>query len=170
MVMVVFDPAVPAGIAAVVVAALAAPGTTWMVGSVEETVVPLIVPVIVVALPASTPVNVAVYAPFAWSEAGVGVMVPVLLPPPTPNPTVSPPEVRLFPAASRAWSVSVVALPELSWLAPTVMLEVTAEAVPATTVTVGSVDVTGFPPIVALMVLAVPTFTPVKLAEYVPSA
>jgi hypothetical protein len=112
-------------------------------------------------------VNVAVYVPSAWSV--VELIVPVLVPPTAVKTTADPPEVRLLPAASFACSVSVTALPPSTVPPPdTLTTELAVEAGPGVTVTVGSAVVTGVPPIVASIVVAVPAATPVKAAVYVP--
>ena len=90
--------------------------------------------------------------------------VPVLVPPLAVNATTSPPLVRLFPAASLACSVSVTALPDVTVGLETDTVEVAVDTGPTVTVTVGSVEVTAWPPIVAPMVVAVPASTPVKVA------
>ena len=98
----------------------------------------------------------------------VAPIVPVLLPPVRVKTTVRPPLVRLFPTASRAWSVRVSALPDANVALVRVTSEVTGDATPAVTVIVGNVELIAAPPIVALMARAVPANTPVKVAEYVP--
>ena len=108
---------------------------------------------IVIGVPASIPVNVAVYVPSPLSV--VLPIVPVLAPSPVEvlKATVSPVVFRLRPAASLAWSVSMAVEPDA-----TVDLEVVTEDWAAETVTVivGCAVVTGVPPIVALIVVAVP--------------
>src|SRR5205807_3843326 len=137
-----------------------------MVGSTDVTGFPLIVAPMVVAVPAAAPVNVAVYVPLLLSV--VPPIVPVLVPPDRLNATVSPPVVRLFPAPSLAWSVSVAVAPDT-----TVPLDVVTEIGRAScregvTVMVGSAAVTGLPPMVALIVVAVPAVPPVNVPVYVP--
>ena len=131
-------------------------------GNVDVTAVPPIVAWIVVAVPAVTPVKVAVYVPLLWSV--VAPIVPVLDPPEAVKTTVEPPVVRLFPAASLACKVSVSLLPEATVGLDTLTVEVVTETGPGVTATVGSVEVTGEPPIVAPIVVAVPASTPVKVA------
>jgi hypothetical protein len=101
----------------------------------------------------------------------VAPTVPVLVPPEAVKTTVvSPPEVRLLPAASLACSVSVTALPDTTVPADTLTTDVAVAAGPGVTWTVGSAVVTATPPIVAPIVFALPARTPVKLAVYVPFA
>src|SRR5947209_2048019 len=97
-------------------------------------------------------------------------MVPLLTPPERVNTTVSPPVVRLLPAASLAWSVSVTALPEATVPDDRLTAEVAVETGPGVTVTDGNVEVTGELLISAPMVVAVPEATPVNDAVYVPLA
>src|SRR5438552_10867425 len=162
MVSVVALPAVPAGTTAVLRAALAAPGVTVMVGSTDVTGFPLIVAPMVVAVPAAAPVTVAVYVPLLLSV--VPPIVPVLVPPDRLNATVSPPVVRLFPAPSLAWSVSVAVAPDTTVPLDVVTVDVAVEAVPGVTVIVGRVELTALPPMVALIVVAVPAVPPVNVA------
>ena len=91
-------------------------------------------------------------------------MEPVLVPPVAVKTTVAPPVVRLLPTASLAWSVKVTALPDCTVPLETPTVEVAVEIAPTVTVTVGSVDVTAAALIVAPIVVAVPTVTPVKVA------
>jgi hypothetical protein len=98
----------------------------------------------------------------------VALIVPVLVPPEAVNTTVSPPVVRLFPAASFACSVSVTALPAATAPADTLTTDWLVELALGITVTVGMVLVTATPPIVAPMVVALPATIPVKLPVYVP--
>ncbi len=86
------------------------------------------------------------------------------------NTTLAPPSVKLLPAASRACKVSVTALPDATVGADTVTTELAAEIGPGVTASVGSVEVTTTPSMVAPIVVAVPAITPVKLAVYVPLA
>src|SRR5437016_1419500 len=96
-------------------------------------------------------------------------MFPVLVPLPVPaKTTVDPPVVRLFPAASLACSVSVAAAPETTVALDTVTTDVAGDTTPGVTAIVGSVEVTGLPPIVAPMVVALPATAPVNVAVYVP--
>ena len=104
------DATVEPDAATVEVAVDTGPIVTWTVGSVDVTADPPIVAWIVVAVPAVTPVKVALYVPLRWSV--VVLMVPVLVPPEAVKTTAEPPVVRLFPAASLVWSVSVTPLPE----------------------------------------------------------
>jgi hypothetical protein len=98
------------------------------------------------------------------------LMAPVLVPPEAVNTTVSPPAVRLFPAASFACSVSVTSLPDATVPLDLPTTEWAVDTGPGVTCTVGSVVVTAVPPIVAPIVRAVPATIPVKLAVYVPFA
>ena len=93
----------------------------------------------------------------------VAPIVPVLVPPDALKTTVSPPAVRLLPAASLACKVSVIALPEATVPLAAETVEVAVEAGPGVTV-IEAVELTAFPPIVALSVVVVPAVTPVKLA------
>lgn len=90
--------------------------------------------------------------------------VPVLVPPVRENTTVDPPVVRLFPAASLACKVRVTLDPEATVALETEIKEVAVAMVPGVTVTVGKVVVTAVPPTVAVIVVPVPTRTPVKTA------
>lgn len=92
-------------------------------------------------------------------------MVPVEVPPLRLNTTVAPPVVRLFPAASRACKVRVTVLPDCTVAEETETMDVAELIAPGVTVMVGMVVVTGVPPMVAAMVVAVPATRPVKVAE-----
>ena len=81
----------------------------------------------------------------------------------------APPVVKLFPAASFACSVTVVDEPVTTEANDTPTVDVATEIAPGVTVTVGIAVVTATPPIVALIVVAVPDVTPVNVAVYVPS-
>ena len=141
----------------------AAPELTVMVGSVVVTAAPSIVALMVFAVPASTAVNVAVYVPSPLSV--VDPSVPVLVPGPVVvNTTVLPPTVRLFPAASRACNVSVAVPPDSTVPLEVVTTDCAVLAGPGITFTVGDTVVTALPPIVAVMLFAVPASTPVKVA------
>jgi hypothetical protein len=87
--------------------------------------------------------------PLPLSVAGLGAMVPSLVPPVAVNTTTAPPVTRLFPTASFACNVSVAGAPESSTESDTVMNDVADEIAPGVTVTVGRVDVTGLPLMVA---------------------
>jgi len=91
-------------------------------------------------------------------------IVPVLVPPDWLNTTVSPPVVRLFPAASLACNVSVAVAPETTVLLDVVTVDALRDAEPGVTVIVGRGDVTALPPMVAPMVVAVPAAAPVNVA------
>ena len=69
-----------------------------------------------------------------------------------------------MPLASRAVSVTVTLLPELTDPEATLKVLWAADEVPVVTATVGEVVVTATPPMVALIVVAVPAVTPVKVA------
>ena len=61
--------------------------------------------------------------------------------------------------------VSVVCAPDTTVALPTLTTDCARSAVvPGVTVIVGSADVTAFPPIVAVIVRAVPAVVPVKVA------
>ena len=156
------DATVPLETLIVEVLVVAPPTLTVTKGSVDVTADPPIVAWIVVAVPAVTPVKVAAYVPLPLSV--VVPMVPVLVPPEAVKTTVAPPAVRLFPAASLAWSVSVTLLPEATVPLETLTVDVATDAGPGVTVTVGRVDVTAEPPMVAPTVVAVPATTPVNVA------
>src|SRR5207302_1838216 len=113
----------------------AEPGVTVIVGRADVTALPPMVAPLVVAAPAVPPVCVAAWVPFPLSV--VPPIVPVLVPPDRVNTTVSPPAVRLFPAASLACSVSVAVAPDTTVLLDVVTVDVVGEAVPGVTVTVG---------------------------------
>ena len=91
-------------------------------------------------------------------------IVPVLVPPLEVNTTTSPPVVSLFPAASFATSVRVAEFPDSTLALEVVMTDVARETGPTVTAMVGCGVVTGLPPIVAPMVVAVPASTPVNAA------
>lgn len=91
--------------------------------------------------------------------------VPVEVPPLRPKTTVDPPELKEFPAASRAVNVTEMLLPEATVAFETAKVELAGEIIPGVTVTVGFPVVTDEPPIVAVMSVAVPARTPVKTAE-----
>jgi hypothetical protein len=126
---------------------------------VEVTAAPPIVARIVVAVPALTAVKVAVYRPLRRSV--VGLIVPVLVPPLAVNTTVRPPVVRFVPLEFFAWSVRVTRPPVTTVDAETDTVDRLVDA-PAVTVIVGKVEVTAVPPIVAPIVLAVPTVPAMK--------
>jgi hypothetical protein len=138
-------------------------GTTVTVGSVVVTATPPIVAPIVLAVPATTPENVAVYVPFVLSV--VAPIVPVLVPPEAEKTTVEPPMDRLLPNASFACSVSVTALPDATVPLDTLTTDPAVEIGPTVTWTVGSVEVTATPPIVAPIVVAVPAANPANVPE-----
>jgi chorismate synthase len=77
---------------------------------------------------------------------------------------VRPPAVSWFPAASFAVTVAVIFAPETTVPAETVTVDWASEKAPGVTVIVGRVDVTAEPPIVPLIVVALPARTPVKVA------
>lgn len=134
------------------------PGLTVTVGNVDVTEFPPIVALMVVAVPEVTPVNTAEYVPFPLSV--VEPMVPVLVPPVRVNTTADPPALRLLPLLSLACNVRVMVDPELTVPLETETIDCAKDAEPGVTVTVGIVDVTLLPPIVALRVVAEPAVTP----------
>jgi hypothetical protein len=79
---------------------------------------------------------------------------------------VRPPVVKALPDESRVVRVTVTEDPEATVEGLPVMATVdrASEAGPGVTVTVGRVDVTEAPPIVAEIVVAVPAVVPTKLA------
>ena len=98
----------------------------------------------------------------------MALIAPVLVPPDAVNATVSPPAVRLLPAASLARRVRIALPPEMMLAADTVTVDCVVVAAPGTTVIVGSAEVTATLLIVAPIVVAVPASTPVNVAVYVP--
>ena len=90
---------------------------------------------------------------------------PVEVPPEFVKTTVEPPEVKLFPAASRPCKVRVMLAPELTVELDTLTTDCASEITPGVTVTVGSVDVIATPPMVPVIVVDVPLTIPVKVAE-----
>jgi hypothetical protein len=90
--------------------------------------------------------------------------VPLAVPPERVNATVSPPAVSWFPAASFAVRVTVEVAAEAIVAAETVISDWASETAPGVTVTVGSVEVIAEPPIVEVIVVAVPEVVPVKVA------
>jgi len=84
--------------------------------------------------------------------------------PPRPKRTVKPPVVRLLPAASLAVRVTVAVVPEAMLAGATETSDCERLAAPGVTVMVGNVEVTALPPIVAVMVVALPAVVPVKVA------
>ena len=77
---------------------------------------------------------------------------------------VAPPAVRLLAFESLAWKVKVTLEPCETVDEDTVTVDCAEEIPPGSTVTVGSVDETAVPPIVAVIVVAVPGVLPVKVA------
>lgn len=100
--------------------------------------------------------------------SAVAEIVPSLVPAPLVNTTASPPAVSRLAEASRADSVSVTAEPAVTVPAETATVDCAGEAAPGPTVIVGAMEVTGEPPIVALVVRAVPAVVAVNDAVYVP--
>src|SRR5262245_55540883 len=143
-------------------ASVNAPGVTVIVGRVDVTGTPPMVAVMVRAVPAVVAVNVAVYVPLPLSEKLVNV--PLLVPAPGPNTTLAPPVVSRLPLASLAVSVTVVELLDCKLERPTETADCVTLAAPGVTVMVGSAEVTGLPPMVAVMLRAVPAKTPVNVA------
>ena len=146
----------------------AAPGVTVIVGSVDVTAPPPMVAPIVRAVPAVLAVNVAVYAPFPLSE--VAAIVPSLVPAPIVKTTESPPVVNTFPDPSRAVSVKVTVPPDWALAVDTDTSDWASDTGPGVTVTVGKVDVTELPPIVAPIVRTEPNTVARNVAVYVPFA
>ena len=91
-------------------------------------------------------------------------MVPVLVPREAEKTTTSPPVVRLLPAASRVRSVSVEVPPETMVELETETCDVVVDAGPGSTAIDSDPDVTGFPSMVAPIVVGVPARTPVNVA------
>src|SRR5262245_51132162 len=143
---------------------------TVTVGAVEVTGCPPIAAVMVL-VPAVVPVNVAVYVPSALSVTVENVPWPV--PVPSPNATVAPPVVRAVPLASRAVRVTVLVPPTATEAGEMATVDrellIGPGAAAALHVALPIFEVTGCPPIVAVMVL-VPAVVPVNVAVYVPSA
>jgi hypothetical protein len=95
-------------------------------------------------------------------------IVPELVPPLRVKTTVSPPAVNWFPYASLAVNVRVINEPEATEPLETLTTDCDSEYAPGVTVTVGSVELTGVPFIVEVIVVAVPETVPVNVAVYVP--
>ena len=94
----------------------------------------------------------------------MALIAPVLVPPCAVNATVSPPLVRLLPAASLARRLNVALPPEMMLGADTVTTDVLVETAPGVTAMVGRVEVTALPLIVAPTAVGVPAVTPVNVA------
>jgi hypothetical protein len=94
--------------------------------------------------------------------------MPVLVPPERVKRTVESPVVFRFPFASFAVSVRVTIDPDATVPEEIEIRDWDAEIGPAVTVTVGNVLVTALPPMLALMLVAVPEVVPVKVAVYIP--
>ena len=94
----------------------------------------------------------------------VAETVPVLAPPVFVKTTVWPPAIREFPLASFAVKVRVTAEPDATELAERETRDCESEGEPGVTVTLGALLVTGPPPIVAPIEVALPEVTPVKVA------
>ncbi len=91
-------------------------------------------------------------------------MVPVEVPPEWLKATTDPPVVRLLLLASRPCKVRVMLDPEFTVAEETETKELAKLMAPGVTVTLGNVEVMETPPMVPVMVVAVPATTPVKLA------
>lgn len=91
-------------------------------------------------------------------------MLPVEVPPAWEKTTTDPPVERMLLFESRPCKVKVMLDPELTVVDETLNSELAIEIVPGVTVTLGNADVIFTPPIVPLMVVAVPARTPVKVA------
>lgn len=98
----------------------------------------------------------------------VALMVPVLVPPVLVNTTVRPPELKVLPFESWAMTVSIEAVLNRILAKDTVTSDCDKLRGPGVTVMVGKVLVIALPPMVALMVVAVPATIPVKLEVYLP--
>lgn len=94
----------------------------------------------------------------------VAVILPVEVPPERENTTVKPPAVKLLPLASLAVKVKLIEFPDKTVGLDTVTKDCDNENAPGLTVIVGKVEVMANPPTVALIVVAVPETTPVKVA------
>ena len=90
--------------------------------------------------------------------------VPLLPPLPRPKPTVKPPLVCWFPAASLAVNVTVAVVPDTMLVEETDTMDWDRLTTPGVTVIVGKVEVTALPPMVAVMVRALPAVVPVNVA------
>ena len=73
-------------------------------------------------------------------------------------------KLPVLPAPSFAVKVMVTLELEATLLAETLMSDCAREAAPGDTVTLGRVDVTAEPPMLAAIVVAVPAVVPVKVA------
>lgn len=93
---------------------------------------------------------------------------PVLVPPLWAKTTTSAPFVSWLPLASLAVKVSVTVAPDVTVAELRVTSDWLSDTAPGLTVKVGSVEVTAEPPMVALMVVALPDVKPVNVAVYVP--
>ena len=132
------------------VTAEAGPGNTSIVGLAVVSGLPLIVALTESRVPARTPLNRAVSVPEPAYAAGEGTNVPVDVPATVENTTVAPPGVvSAFPDASLSWMVKRTLAPEAMLSTGAVATDVTGEAAPAVTVTVGSVELTVTPLMVA---------------------
>jgi hypothetical protein len=140
----------------------AAPGVTVIVGIVEVTAAAFIVAASVVAVPAVDPVKTTVYVPLLLSTTEP--KLPFEVPPDFETTTVSPPLVSGFAFASFAVTVTVEVAPDWIEAALTETVDCASERAPGVTATVGSVEVTAEPPIVPLIVVAVPAVVPVNVA------
>lgn len=98
----------------------------------------------------------------------VALIVPVEVPPEFEKTIVAPPLVTVLPAASLPVSVTTTPEPLATVLLATDTTELVAEIIPGKTDTVGKLVATGVPLTFALILVAVPAKTPVKLAVYVP--
>lgn len=145
-VMLVCEPAVPAGTLAVDCGA-DAPDTVTLTTALSVIVMPLSVPVIV-AVPTVVVDRVAVYVPFELSPTALRVPSVVA------RSTVPPDAVRTLLLASRAWTVTVAWLPAVTLPTLVVICVVAALAVAGTVVIVALVPV--LLPVVAVTVVAVP--------------
>jgi len=90
--------------------------------------------------------------------------VPLETPPPTPKRTVKPPAGSWLPPASFAVSVTVAVVADAILVGAMAMIDWERLTGPMVTVTVGNVEVTALPPMVAVMVSALPAVVPMKVA------
>jgi hypothetical protein len=90
--------------------------------------------------------------------------LPVEVPPLRLITIVDPPAVRSFPFTSLAWRVIVLVVPEGTVAGETAKVDWLAEMLPGITVIVGRVEVMEEPPIVAVMLVAVPAVRPLNVA------
>ena len=90
--------------------------------------------------------------------------VPLQPPLPRPKAIVKPPLLSWLPAASLAVNVTVAVVPDTMLVEETDTMDWDRLTTPGVTVIVGKVEVTALPPMVAVMVRALPAVVPVKVA------